>query len=251
VVKAVVAGRTLLVATAADEPAARARLTATGAFTANETDPNLTPEARDFWLYQPTVLIGITLLLLVVTSLWFFRGSSWAGTSRPDPGTAVLPAAEVRRRILAVNRLDLPYAVTEDERGRLIISYRFADAKWVDLARAHGMQRTHRLVMELDESSHSVRPTEQVSTLDWSAGASGGSVRWTSAAGIIFFQQEHTRVFGLQIDKDGRFTPELSYAYSFNLQEMKEPFIQAVLGAGWRWRPVIWQGPAWLRWLTG
>lgn len=45
--------------------------------------------------------------------------------------------------------------------------------------------------------------------------------------------------------------PQLSYEYNFDLQEMKAPFIQAVTGAGWRWRPVIWHAPASLRWITG
>jgi hypothetical protein len=249
--KGIAAGRTLIFASGATEAEATARLYATGAFTANDSDPDVTPEARNFWLYQPRALIGITAVLLLLAAGWFFRGSSWAATSLPDPATPAQSAAEVRRRLLAVNALDVPYTITEDDRGRIVVTYRFADARWVDLARAHGMRRTHRILLEFDESSHSVRPTEQHATLDWSAGADGGSVRWSATAGIIFFQQEHTRVFGLQVGKDGRFTPQLSYAYTFNLQEMKAPFIQAVLGAGWRWRPVIWHAPAALRWLTG
>ena len=39
-------------------------------------------------------------------------------------------------------------------------------------------------------------------------------------------------------------------AYTFNLQEMKSPLVDAVTRAGWDWRPTVWQGPAWLRWLT-
>lgn len=58
-------------------------------------------------------------------------------------------------------------------------------------------------------------------------------------------------MFGLQIGKDGTITPNLSYSYTFDLQEMKAPLIQAVTAAGWRWRPVIWQAPAALRWMTG
>ena len=68
--------------------------------------------------------------------------------------------------------------------------------------------------------------------------------------GITFFQVEHQRVFGLQIDQRGRFVPKLSYSYTFDLQEMKAPLISAVTNAGWHWRPTVWQGPTWLRWLT-
>jgi len=69
--------------------------------------------------------------------------------------------------------------------------------------------------------------------------------------GIIFFQREQQRVFGLQLDAQGRFKPALSYGYRFDLDGMKSPLIEAVTRAGWTWRPVLWQGPAWLRWLTG
>jgi hypothetical protein len=248
--KGIAAGRTLIFATGADEASATARLNATGAFSANDEDPNLTPEARDFWLYQPKALIGLLLLMLLLSTAWFFRGSSWAATTEPKPGVAPQSAEEVRRRLLAVNGLEVPYTVREDG-NRIIVSYRFGDAKWVDLARAHGLSRTHRIVMELDESSHAVRPTEQASRLDWSAGLDGGALQWSSGTGIIFFQKEYTKVYGLQIGKDGTITPNLSYSYKFDLQEMKAPLIQAVTAAGWRWRPVIWQAPAFLRWMTG
>lgn len=118
------------------------------------------------------------------------------------------------------------------------------------MARAHGMRRTHRILLELDERTRTAYPTEQYSRLDWSAGANGGSLRWSTATGIVFFQAEHARVFGLQIDERGRFAPKLSYSYTFNLHEMKSPLIAAVTESGWRWRPTLWQGPRWMRWLT-
>lgn len=66
---------------------------------------------------------------------------------------------------------------------------------------------------------------------------------------MSFFHYEHQRVFGLQLDDHGRFKPELSYAYTFNLQEMKAPIKQAILHSGWSWQPVPWLAPAGLRWL--
>jgi hypothetical protein len=66
----------------------------------------------------------------------------------------------------------------------------------------------------------------------------------------VLFQREHQRVFGVQLDEQGRFKPQLSYAYNFNLEEMKAPLMEAVAHAGWDWRPTVWQGPTWLRWLT-
>jgi hypothetical protein len=251
VVVGVAAGRTVLFASGASTEEAMARLDATGAFVANDASSTVSPEARSFWLYQPIVLGAIVLLITVAAVGWFFRGTSWAATTEPKPDIAAASESELRRRLLAVNGVEVPYKVTEGDRGRIAISYRFGDARWVDLARAHGLSRTHRILLEFDESNHTVRPTEQFSRLDWSAGANGGSVQWSTATGIVFFQKEYTKVYGLQITREGKITPQLSYEYDFDLQEMKAPFIQAVTGAGWRWRPVIWHAPAALRWLTG
>ena len=255
IAKVVVAGRTLVVLTGPDDATLAERLRSSrvvapapqAAFVPTETP---TPAARDFWLYRPPVLVASVLTLAIIASAWFFRGAAWAGTVAAREGVAPQSAEVLRRRLLEVSELDVPVTVTERPDGRIAVTWRFADAKWVDLARARGMQRTHRILLELDERSRTVYPTEQQSRLDWSAGASGGGVTWSTMMGIVFFQIEHERVFGLQVDERGRFIPKLSYAYTFNLQEMKAPLISAVTEAGWRWRPTLWQGPRWMRWLT-
>jgi hypothetical protein len=112
------------------------------------------------------------------------------------------------------------------------------------------MRRLHRIKLALDESDRTVRATDYAASYDWSAGRSGANLEWKSATGIIFFQYEHRRVFGFQLDEGGRLKTDPSYAYTFNLKEMKSPLIEAVTRAGWNWRPVIWPGPKWLRWLT-
>jgi len=190
---------------------------------------------------------GIAYLILVV--LYFFRGAAWAGSVPARPGATPVSAAELERRLQAVNALDVPFRI-ERSGDTLTATWRYADAKWMDHARVHGLRRTHRIRMRLDTTGHVVRATDAFSTYDWSAGGSGANLQWKTGLGITFFQVEQQRVFGLQLDDAGRFIPKLSYAYTFNLQEMKAPLIDAVTRAGWTWRPVIWQGPAWLRWLT-
>ena len=57
--------------------------------------------------------------------------------------------------------------------------------------------------------------------------------------GIQFFEFERRRVFGVQLDESGKTTGELSKAYTFNLQELKQPIAEAVTGSGWTWQPVM------------
>jgi hypothetical protein len=251
-VKSLTAGRTLGVLTGPDEPTLADRLGDSRIVTRRESGV-LTPldtSASDFWLYRPAVLVAILTVLVVVAAAYFFRASAWAATIPAVAGVPVQPASEVRERLLTVNSIDAPFSAIERDDGHIAVTWRFADAKWVDLARAHGMRNTHRIVLELDDATKTVYPTEQYTRMDWSAGAGGASLRWATGMGITFFQVEHQRVFGLQIDERGRFVPRLSYRYTFDLQEMKSPLISAVTGAGWRWRPTVWQGPQWLRWLT-
>jgi hypothetical protein len=58
------------------------------------------------------------------------------------------------------------------------------------------------------------------------------------------------RFFGVQLDASGKPTGELSKDYTFNLQELRQPIIEAVATSGWTWQLVVWNAPGSLRWLT-
>ncbi len=194
--------------------------------------------------------VGLPVYLFLIV-LYFFKGAAWAGTYRAKPGTTPVTATELTSRLQAINDLDVPFHIEPGLRpNEFFATWRYADAKWIDLARARGMKRSFRIRLVLDESKGTVRATDYATSFDWSAGRRGADLSWKASLGIVFFQSEHQRVFGLQLDEQGRFKPELSYAYTFNLQEMKSPLIEAVTRAGWNWRPTVWQGPTWLRWLT-
>lgn len=257
-------GSMLGVWTGADDATIRTRMTAGGfeiprraplgeaaANTENKSDNTASaPRKPTSPLHIALTAAGLAVYLFIVVA-YYFKGAAWAGTSPAKPGVALLSAGEVAQRLESVNELDVPFQI---ERGtqpnEFFATWRYADAKWIDLHRARGMKRTLRIRMVLDETTHTVRATDYVASFDWSAGLGGANLEWKTGFGIVFFQYEHQRVFGLQLDEQGRFKPELSYAYTFNLQEMKSPLIEAVTRAGWNWRPTVWQGPMWLRWLT-
>lgn len=199
----------------------------------------------------PLIAAGLAVYLVVVV-LYFFRGAAWAGASPPRLTARPLSATELALQLEALNALDIPFRVDHGPReNEFTATWRYADAKWIDLARVHGLRRLHRISLSLDASARTVRATDSFAHFDWSAGRGGAQIDWKIAKGIIFFQHDHSRVFGLQLDEHGHLKPNLSYAYTFNLREMKSPLIDLVTSAGWTWRPVVWQGPKWLRWLTG
>lgn len=184
--------------------------------------------------------------------LWFFKGATWAASSLPVAGVAPVSLEGLRDKLLAVNQTDTPVEVSTSDDGNTIdITWRYADARWIDHASAHGLRRVHKISMTLDESSHTARVLEFWSAMDWSAGGKGADIQWHAARGINFFNFQHQRVFGLQVSEDGKFVPNVSYTYTFNLQELKQPFIQSVTRSGWTWKPVFFLAPTWLRWLAG
>lgn len=257
-------GAMLGVWTGADDATIRTRMTAGGfeiprraplgeaaANTGNESDNPTSTSRKSTSPIRIGLIAAALLAYLFVVVLYYFKGAAWAGTAPAKAGVALLNTGEVAQRLESINELDVPFQI---ERGpqpnEFFATWRYADAKWMDLHRARGMKRSLRIRMVLDEANRTVRATDYAASFDWSAGRGGANLEWKTGFGIVFFQYEHQRVFGLQLDEQGRFKPELSYAYTFNLQEMKSPLIEAVTRAGWNWRPTVWQGPTWLRWLT-
>lgn len=158
----------------------------------------------------------------------------------------------LRDRLLALNQQSIPVEVVASPKndGVFEITWRYGDASWFDLMRAHKMRRTHKLVLALDEPGHTARVLEYWSAFDASARANDLHLNWTAARGMQFFEFEHRRVFGVQLDESGKPTGELSKAYTFNLQELKQPIIEVVTASGWTWQPVMWNVPERLRWLV-
>ena len=220
-----------------------------GATAATPAFPALQPLAK---LFQPTSMKTAGLLFMVALYVgWFFKGAAWASSSPAVAGVSAVASPDLASRLEAINALDVPFHLERGERpNEFFATWRYADAKWVDHARAHGLRRTFRIRLTLDEAARTVRATDYTASYDWSGGPDGARIEWQATLGLVFFQTEQRRVFGLQLDEHGRFKPELSYSYKFNLAEMKTPLIEAVTRAGWNWRPTIWQGPVWLRWLT-
>ena len=188
---------------------------------------------------------------LSIAVLWFFKGSAWAARVSAQPDLPVASVVELRQRILALNREDTPITVTRSTDGTtLTVDWRYADARWFDLMRLHKLRRATRLVLDIDDAARTVRVREYWSALDASAGAGGLSLQWHLQSGIQFFAYQRERVLGVQLAKDGTITGDLGYRYTFDLQKMKAPFIEAVTGAGWTWQPLVWNAPRWMRWLT-
>jgi hypothetical protein len=248
IVKIARAGRTLAIVSGSNERALTKRLLALGAIAPGQAPSD--PGSGRFWLYRRGVLPALAAALVLIYVVAFFKGAAWAGSVAPVAGIPPASEWDLRRSLLAIDAADVPFTIGEERGNRFVATWRFADARWLDLARARQVKYAQRVLLELDPESHVVRVTEQMTRFDASAGRGGATVEWRTMRGVTFFEVERGRVFGLQFDAAGRPTPKPDYAWRFDANEMKAPMIDVVTRAGWQWRPTPWSGPEWLRWLT-
>lgn len=188
--------------------------------------------------YMPYGLAAL-LVWCVIVALMFGRMASWAGGADSAAGVAPIPAAELREKLLALNERNLPFTVAPgDSPDELVVDWRYADQRWTDLMSARGMQRSHRLVLRLDEASHKLRSRDYEASLDWSARVDGASLAWKGGLGVTLLKYDYERAYGLFFE-DGALKLVPRYEYRFDLDEMKAPIVALAVGSGWRWRPVV------------
>jgi hypothetical protein len=192
------------------------------------------------------LLSGLLIYVLFVSWV-FLRLTTWAAVQEAEPGVQPLPAVTLRERLLALNQLDVPFSVKPGARpDELVAEWRYADARWIDHARAHHMRYVIRYTLRLDETEHTVRVFEYRAETNASAGVDGASLKFHMSRGITFFEVRRETVLGLQF-RDGRPTTDLAYTWRFNLEEIRGPLRATANRNGWRWKQLMLDLP----WLTG
>ena len=62
-----------------------------------------------------------------------------------------MAAETLMQRLLGINDQDVPYTISRGTRANeIVVDWRYADAKWLDLMRVHGMKKGYRLVLRFD-----------------------------------------------------------------------------------------------------
>jgi hypothetical protein len=196
-------------------------------------------------------IIFVAVALYVV--LWFyflFRGATWAAGIPPPASVTPVPAETLRTRLLAINDLNLPFLVREEPCGRLVAEWRIADANWVGMLQASGLRMAHQVYLELDPGAHKVRVLERHRTITWCGDIPRVGWFWSFLQGISFYDYKRSikgvlaRFLykrGIEVGlffKDGQWATT-AYDYRFNVTEMKNPLIQAIVGSGWTFAPVV------------
>jgi hypothetical protein len=206
--------------------------------------PFLAPDPRsaDRWLavafekHLAALLVGLGIYVAVLT-VGMFRGGVWAARIAPPEGVVPIPGEEMRQRLLAINDLDVPVRVRQTRRGHLVAEWRLDDAKWTGMFEKGGLSIAHSVKFKLDEANHAVRAIDFSRRVSWSAGVPRTAFSFSFVRGIVFYEFESARMYGLFF-KDGAWQLDDAYRYSYNLNELKQPIVEAVVAGGWIYQPV-------------
>jgi hypothetical protein len=204
--------------------------------------PFVAPNPKPDWLWllfskhatAAFVGLGIYVLLFAVA---MFRGGAWAARVSPQPGVPPVPLETLRQRLLAINKLDVPFRVAEEKHGGLVAEWRIADARWVDLMGAGGLRIAHRIYLRLDAATLRVRAVTVQRSIGWGAGL-GLSWSFSYFRGIVFFEYQRGEAIGLMY-KNGNWALDFEYRYRFLLSEIQTPLVEAITRSGWTFAPVI------------
>jgi hypothetical protein len=160
----------------------------------------------------------------------------WLTGSKAAPaGVARQPAAELRARLLGVNRDTAPFIVRDGapEGVDLVAEWRIVDARWYEIFAKAGLERVFKVLMKFDEAGGVVRAVDQEWEVEWRAG-----VPSLALAASAFRGQKAEISFGTAF----AFREDASYGqvydYRFNTKELKAPLIEAAQAAGWGWKGV-------------
>jgi hypothetical protein len=156
-------------------------------------------------------------------------------TKRPPAGTAVLPADEVRKRLLSVNRPTAPYRLVDgaSEGVDVIAEWKIVDASWNGIFAKAGLAKTFSIFMKLHPETHEVRAVDREYTVSWSAGLP------TVKLAVSAFRGQ---IQSVEIGGGYAFTETLApgqvYNYRFATSEIKKPIQEAVTSCGWTYKGV-------------
>ena len=162
------------------------------------------------------------------------------GVKRPADGTPELERAEVERRLLALGGDKVPFTVQRGSEGDLEAQWKIVDAQWYEIFAKASLQKSHKLLLALDETEHEVRVLEEAWEVSWRAGTPELRLSAEKFQGRSF----GSKSFGTGYAFTGVDPLDWGqvYNYRFDVSEMKDPVIDVVTGAGWSFVPVLTRG---------
>ncbi|WP_425245732.1 hypothetical protein [Streptomyces sp. NEAU-NA10] len=154
--------------------------------------------------------------------MWGRLRDKFTGTRYPDRGVTPVPTPELRAVLLGLGRAGVPFRVREalpGEKADLVAEWRVPE-----------LRTTLRTRMRFVPGEREVRVLEE----RW-APASEGTGRQYGRGPAVSVSRRWTYEKG----PDGR--RRKVETFRFDSRDMRNPLLNAVLGAGWTWRGVLFR----------
>ncbi len=116
--------------------------------------PDLLSQA--FGRHLTGILIGIGIYASLY-GLFLYRLGSWASQVFPSSSQSPISEDLLKKRLLELNQLDLPFHLREGKKGFLIAEWKIADAKWATILEQGGLKILHQIYLKLDPREYKVR----------------------------------------------------------------------------------------------
>ncbi len=185
------------------------------------------------------ILIVILVYAAVQFPIWN-RVGSWATTVYPKPGVLPVSEFELKRRLFAINQMDVPFQVVERKDRTMDVTWRLADAKWAGLMTLNKVNVVQIIRLRLSEQEKTCCAVDIARSVRATADGLGlgFSFQFSFFRGIILGQWEYEKQYGL-IFKDGGLTFDKVYEYEFRHDELKNPIVNILVQSGWQYKPVL------------
>ncbi|MFJ2133609.1 hypothetical protein ACIP4W_21150 [Streptomyces sp. NPDC088846] len=161
------------------------------------------------------------------------------GTKRASSGVAPRSAEEVRAALLGINGPDVPYVVrngTSSEGADLVAEWRVREPAWRTFFVRTQLSRTLKTRMRLVPANHEVRALDEQWEVTWVGDTPRLARSREYARGQV---TTVSRQWKVERGADGRL--HRTEVFRCDPAEMKTPLQDAVLGAGWTWRAVVFK----------
>jgi hypothetical protein len=158
------------------------------------------------------------------------------GSKSAPAGVARVSPAELKARILGLNRDTAPWQVRDGapEGVDLVAEWRIVDARWYEIFAKAGLEKAFQVLMKFDEAKGEVRAVDREWTVEWRAGVPSLNLAVDTFRGQkVEMSFETAYAF-----REDDLTYGKVYEYRFSTKELKEPLREAALAAGWGWKGV-------------
>ena len=134
---------------------------------------------------------------------------------------------KLERSLLDINKYKAP-VMTEKRDDRLVITWKYVDAKWWEIFAKAGLKEVYELHIKFNEKKKKVVLIDIKKSVSWKAGPSEVSLRGGFFRGIML---EYS--IGKQWGIKENFKLGKIYDYKFVSQEIKNPVLNTILRNGW------------------